>query len=446
MAYEFRMPDVGEGVVEGEVVRWRVKQGDAIQADQPMVDVMTDKATIEIPSPKSGRVARIAVGEGEKCPVGATLVVIDEEKGEARGAAPARRELLAASVGSRREAGAAAVPDPDQAPSEQRQSGSATIVGRALATPAVRQLAREKGLDIRRVVPSGPHGRVLREDVLATASGARSLGPVPAAAPVPAAESGAATAAAAEPEPRRQPTVLPRESEEEERLPLRGIRRLIAENLTRSRRTAAHYTYVEEVDLTELVALKGRAQARAEAQGIRLTYLPFIVKAVAAGLRKYPILNASLDDERQEVVIHHRYHLGIAAAGDEGLLVPVIRDVDRKSVYEIAREVAELGERAKAGKATREELVGSTFTISSLGNLGGLFATPIIRHPEVAILGVHKIRPAPVVREGAVVVREMSHFSLSLDHRVVDGYEGARFLAHVIALLEDPTLMFLDLV
>jgi pyruvate dehydrogenase E2 component (dihydrolipoamide acetyltransferase) len=235
-------------------------------------------------------------------------------------------------------------------------------------------------------------------------------------------------------------------AEAEERVPFRGVRKKIAENMARSKRIAAHFTYVDECDVTDLVALRGRAKKRAEERGVKLSFLPFIVKAVVAALKKYPIVNATLDEGKNEIVLKKRYHIGVAAASDEGLLVPVIRDADQKSLFDVARELATLSEKAKLGKATRDELTGSTFTISSLGSLGGVLATPIINHPEVAILGVHKIQQKPVVRDGQIVIRDVTNFSISLDHRVVDGYEGAQFLAHVIELLSDPTLMFLELV
>jgi pyruvate dehydrogenase E2 component (dihydrolipoamide acetyltransferase) len=230
----------------------------------------------------------------------------------------------------------------------------------------------------------------------------------------------------------------------EERVPLRGLRRRIAENMARSKRTAAHYTYVEEADLTELVTLRDRAGERWEKRGIKLTFLPLVVKAVVAALKKYPMVNASLDEEKGEVVLHYHYDIGVATATEAGLIVPVVRSADEKSIFELAGELQELTERAKAGKAAREELSGSTFTITSLGALGGVMATPIINYPEVAILGVHRIRPMPVVRGGQIVVRQMANLSLSLDHRVVDGFEGASFLREVITLLEDPLLMFLE--
>jgi len=240
-------------------------------------------------------------------------------------------------------------------------------------------------------------------------------------------------------------TLVPADASDE-RIPFRGVRKKIAENMHRSRQTAAHFTYVEECDMTELVALRKRAKGRAEERGIKLSFLPFVIKAVCAGLKKFPMVNATLDEAKQEIVLRKRYHVGVAAATADGLIVPVVKDADHKSLFEIARSLDELSEKTRAGKASRDELTGSTFTISSLGTLGGVLATPIINFPEVAILGVHKIKQTPVVRDGQIVIREMMNLSISLDHRIVDGYEGAQFLQHVISLLEDPTLMFMEMV
>jgi pyruvate dehydrogenase E2 component (dihydrolipoamide acetyltransferase) len=416
MAFEFRLPDIGEGVVEGEVVKWLVKVGDIVREDQPMVEVMTDKATVEIPSPKAGRIASITAPEGKTCKVGQVMVTI--ETGNGATAAPVEQVR----------------PEPTH---RITTSGAGTGAGaetgtKVLATPATRKLARDLGVDLSRVRPTGDNGRVTSEDVRAAAGGEP-------AAPRHITQEMPALAAPSTP-------VQVHIVVGDERLPFRGVRKKIAENMARSKRTAAHFTYVDECDVTELVALRNRARKRAEERGVKLSFLPFIVKAVVAGLKKYPIVNSSLDEERGEIVLHKRYNIGVAAASEAGLIVPVLKDADQKSLFDLARELGDLSEKAKTGKATRDELTGSTFTISSLGALGGVLATPIINHPEVAVLGVHKIKPTPVVRDGQIVVREMTNFSISLDHRVVDGYEGALFLQHVIELLSDPTLMFLELV
>jgi pyruvate dehydrogenase E2 component (dihydrolipoamide acetyltransferase) len=418
MTFEFRLPDIGEGVVEGEVVRWLVKEGERVDEDQPMVEVMTDKATVEIPTPKAGRIASISAPEGKTCKVGQVMVRIETDGAVAEPRASANGPATPVAATQK---DFSAVQQINAATQQQ---------GKAVATPATRRLARELGVDLSSVPATGDNGRVTTEDVRAFASGAAAAVARTEVAPL------SSTAAP-------QPVVI---VEGDERIPFRGVRRKIAENMARSKHTAAHFTYVEEADLTDLVALRTRARKRAEERGVKLSFLPFIVKAVVTGLKKYPIINSTLDEERGEIVLRKHYHVGVAAASQQGLMVPVIRDADRKSLFEIARELDELGERARQGRASREELTGSTFTISSLGTLGGLLATPIINHPEVAILGVHKIKQTPVVRDGQIVIREIANFSISLDHRVVDGYEGAQFLQHVIELLSDPTLLFMELV
>ncbi|GAB4127730.1 MAG: dihydrolipoamide acetyltransferase family protein [Acidobacteriota bacterium] len=389
MPFEFRLPDIGEGVVEGEIVRWLVEAGQQVAEDQPLVEVMTDKATVELPSPVAGRILERHGNEGETVAVGTTLVVIEPEPG-AEPPKPAE-PVPSAAV-------AVATPDGE---------GPAAAPNTVLATPAVRRLARTRGVDLARVVGTGPGGRITAEDVERTAKAVLS-------APEPAADF----------------------------LPYRGLRRKIGSHLSLSKRTAVHYTYVEEADATELSHLR-----RAYLQGgseRHLTFLPLILKAVASGLRAFPLLNSSLDEEQGRIVLHQAFNIGIATATPEGLVVPVIRAVDTKSVLELAAEIRELTESVRAGKVRVEDLQGGTFTVTSLGPLGGLVATPVINHPEVAILGVHKIQKRPVVRDDRIVIREMMNLSLTCDHRVVDGYEAARFLHHVIRLLESPGLMLLE--
>ena len=403
MAYAFILPDIGEGVVEAEVARWFVKKGDLVHEDQPLVEVMTDKATVTIPSPRPGRVTRLCYAEGEKARVNAPLLEIESE-GEAGAAAPASAPAAGPTP-----------TDPGEAP--QGRPGRP----RVLATPAVRAKARTLGLDLLAVPGSGEGGRVLLEDLQKARDGRPAPAPPANPASPPAAEG-------------------------DEVLPLRGVRRLIAERMALSKRTAAHFTFVEQVDVTELVKVKERMAAAAEASGVKVTYLPFIVKAVVAALKKHPWLNATLDEARQEIRLRRDYHIGLASATPEGLLVPVLRHADRLSLLDLAREIERLKAETKEGRARREDLGGSTFTVTSLGAQGGLFATPIINFPEVAILGVHRIRPTPVVREGQVVARDVLHLSLSFDHRVVDGQVGAAFAYALVAYLEDPNLIFMELV
>jgi len=414
MSFDFYMPDIGEGVVEGEIVGWKVKVGDKVALDQPIVEVMTDKATVELPSPRAGTIAKINYKDGDICPVGKVLVVIDEEGGATASAPAPKPHGNGHGAPVRAPAPAAAV----AATAIQVVDATATRE-RVLATPATRRLAREMGIEIGRVPATGPHGRVTTNDVKSFRAPATT--------------------------PKHAPIAIP-QGGLEERIPLRGVRKKIAESMSRAVHTAAHFTYVEEIDMTELVLVRERAKGRAAERGVKLNYLPFIVKAAVSGLKKYPALNASLDEATQEIVRKKYYHIGIAAQGPNGLAVSVVREADRRSIFELSREIDRLGEAVKAGTATREELTGSTFTISSLGKLGGVLATPIINFPEVAIIGVHKIEERPAVRNGQIVARHLMNLSISVDHRLADGWDGAMFLQDVKSLLEDPTTMFMEMI
>jgi 2-oxoglutarate dehydrogenase complex dihydrolipoamide succinyltransferase (E2) component len=433
MPFEFRLPDIGEGIHEGEIVKWLVKEGDIVREDQPMVEVMTDKATVEIPAPRAGKILKLNAKEGETVKVGSVLVII-EELGEAK--PEPKREVVEAPPQREPEPVAAAVsttattvaapppPSPTAAPAQ-----------RVLATPATRKLARELGVDIAQIRGTGPGGRVTDEDVrrfAAARTAPQPPPPSPAPTPSPAAPAFAPSAVVTD---RR-----------EERIPLRGIRKRIAEHMHQSKTTAAHFTYVDEVDMTELIQLREQMKPLAEQKGVKLTYLPFIVKASVAALKEMPILNASIDEAKGEIVIKKYYNIGIATATDEGLIVPVIKDADRKSLLEIAMEIERLAKAAREGKIALSDLQGGTFTITSLGALGGLFATPIINYPEVAILGIHEIKKRPVVRDNQIVIRDIMYVSLSFDHRLIDGDVGARFCKKIISYLENPKLLFLELV
>jgi pyruvate dehydrogenase E2 component (dihydrolipoamide acetyltransferase) len=403
--FEFRLPDIGEGVVEGEVVRWLVKEGDTLREDQPMVEVMTDKATVEIPSPRAGKVAQRMFTEGQVCPVGKVLIVIDTEEGAGESAPPAAK-AAGPQAGPGPVAGKVTPPKPNGV--------NAPDAG-VLALPATRKLARESGVDIREVPATGPGGRVTSEDVRAHGGGAPAAAPAPGVADAPG----------------------------DVRVPFRGVRKKIGERLALAKRTAPHATYVEEVDVTALVALRAKLNAELAAKKVKLSFLPFLIKATVAALKTFPQMNAVLDEAAGEIVQRRSYHIGIAAATDAGLVVPVVRDAGERSLVELAAEIDRLAGLTRTGKAAREELAGSTFTITSLGVFGGLMATAIINHPEVAILGVHRIirRPAVVSdgKEGEKIeIRDLMNLSLSFDHRVVDGYDAARFVADIKATLESP--------
>jgi len=436
MTYEFRLPDIGEGVAEGEVVQWFVKEGDPIREDQPLVGVLTDKANVEIPSPKTGRIAKLHAAVGEKVKVGGLLVTI-EVTGEAGAPARPPESGPQASPSASPPASLAATRRGSVIPPAAPTSGAE----RVLASPYLRRRAAERGIDLSTVRGTGPAGRITEADV--EAAEGRPAG-LPTA--TPGGTPSVAEPRSAPPTPSATGPLSAPEAEILERVPIRGIRRVIAEHMTEATHRAAHFTYVEEVDVSELVRLRDRMAKHVEKQGIRLSYLTFIVKAVVAALKANPRLNATMDDARQELVIRSAYHIGIATAAPDGLIVPVVRNADQKSVSQLAREIQDLADRGRAGKLTRAELVGSTFTISSLGALGGVLATPILNYPEVAILGVHKIQRRPVYKpDGTVGPADLMNLSISLDHRVIDGFEGARFLAAVKAYLEDPHQLFAEM-
>ena len=411
MIYEFKLPDIGEGVVEGEVVRWLVKEGDTVREDQPLVEVMTDKATVEIPAPRAGRVGQRMFAAGQICPVGKVLLTIELDAG-----APAAAAKVTAPA-------AAAMPAPATAPPAPAGEIPTVVHTMVLATPATRKLARELRVDIRLVVGTGRGGRITSDDVRKHGGGAA---PVASQA--------------------RSPSPAPAAMAGDVRIPFRGVRKKIAAHLVHAKHTAAHFSYWEEVDCTDLVQVRAKANEKLAARGVKLSYLPFIIKATTAALAKFPQLNSTLDEKAGEIVQRGAQHIGLATATDNGLIVPVVRDAGRKTLVELAGEIERLAELTRTNKASREELAGSTFTITSLGTLGGLGATPIINFPEVAILGVHKIARRPMVGVGdKIVARDMMNLSISVDHRVVDGYDAARLVADIKASLENPGLLMVDL-
>jgi 2-oxoglutarate dehydrogenase complex dihydrolipoamide succinyltransferase (E2) component len=403
---EFKLPDVGEGVAEGEVVKWFVKEGDGVKEDEPLVEVMTDKVNVQIPSPRTGRVSRLMAREGDIVKVGQTLLIIDVEGEAAEATSPPVKgsQVLQVSV---------------KPPEEARTKGGGAAPPAVLATPATRRLARELGVDLAGVKGTGPMGRITEEDVRAAS---QSLSLKRAATSV---ETG---------------VVAPRAvvGGREEIVPLRGIRKTIAERMAKSKRTAAHVTHVDEVDVTELVLVREALKGSAEKRGVKLTYIPFIIKALIPALKEFPYLNSSLDDQNGTIILKRYYNFGIAVDTEQGLIVSVVKDADKKDLFVLAGEIERLAEKARAGELSLEEVHGSTFTISNVGAIGGLFATPIINLPEVAILGVHKITKRPVYRNERVEARDIMYLSLSFDHRVVDGAYAARFTTKVIETIQDP--------
>ncbi len=440
--FEFKLPDIGEGVTEGEIVSWLVKAGEAVTEDQDMVEVMTDKATVTIGAPTSGTVSELKAAEGDTVPVGDVIVVLDTVGGAAaasngeasKAAEPAPAPAPAEPAAEKAETKASAVGDiqdslPGMTPAP---SNGSYFNEKPLAAPATRKLARELGVDLRQVPPSGEAGRVTADDVRgfsgqgAAAPAKSATGVAPAAVPVPAAQPVPAGAL-------------------EERVPIRGLRKRIYESMARSKHTAAHFTYVDECECTPLIALRKRLKAAAEAEQVRLNFLPFIVKAVVAALKKHPYMNCLVDDASGEMVLRKNYDIGIAVATDQGLIVPVLRNADQLNLLQIATEIERLANEAREGKARREDLGGSSFTITSLGKTGGLFATPVVNYPEVGILFVPEMKKTPVVKGDEIVIGHVMDLSLSFDHRIIDGHMGADFTQTVIALLQDPDQLILQM-
>ena len=429
--YVFKMPDLGEGTVEAEVVAWHVKVGDVVAEDQVIAEVMTEKAAVEVPSPVSGRIVVLNGNPGDMVPVGAELIVFETSGGaEAADEAPAAAAPVPA---------ASAAPAPVAAPAPAAKTAPAAAVtapvaaaiaeaadepvpsGRVKASPATRRRAREAGLDLARVHGSGPGGRITRQDFDAALSGG-------GAARVQSAVSAAGLAA-------------PRTGTEE--IKVIGVRRVIANRMTEAKRNIPHFAYVEEVDVTELESLRQHLNSRQPKGSPSLTFLPFIGAALTRVLVDFPQCNAVYDAERNVIVRHHGIHLGVATQTPDGLKVPVVRHAESRSLWDLAAEIRRVSEAARTAKAKKEELAGSTITITSLGRLGGIVSTPIINAPEMAIIGVNKAVERPVVLNGAIAVRRIMNLSSSFDHRFVDGYDAAAMIQALKDLLEHPAAIFI---
>jgi 2-oxoisovalerate dehydrogenase E2 component (dihydrolipoyl transacylase) len=428
--HSITMPDIGEGIAEVELVAWRVQPGDKVSEDQILVDVMTDKATVEIPSPVVGTVLALGGEVGQVLAVGAELIRIEVEgAGNIKSAVPAKAAPpVAATV-------AAAPPQPEpkavfEKPPAPQAAPVAKEASRALrqagdkpiASPAVRRRAWEAGIDLQYVAGSGAAGRILQEDLDAYAAGKASH------------SSGASASAA----PRYT------ERHDETAVPVIGLRRKIAQKMQESKRRIPHFTYVEEIDVTELQALRVQLNTRWGAERGRLTLLPLLMRAVVLALRDFPQINARFDDDAGVVTRYGAVHLGIATQTEAGLMVPVVRHAEARDLWGNAAELTRLAEAVRSGKALRDELSGSTITITSLGALGGIVSTPVINAPEVAIVGVNRIVERPMIRGGAVVARQMMNLSSSFDHRVVDGMHAAEFVQSLRGLLECPATLFVD--
>lgn len=408
---EIKLPDIGEGIAEGEVVQWHVSVGDDIQEEQLLLEILTDKASVEIPAPSSGKVSQILFSEGDLVPVGETIVVLNGA--DANASTPIQENNTTAPP---KEAS-------EPAPSQTSESIASlpAFSSDILATPSTRKLAREKEVDLNKIQGSGPYGRILKEDVLNYESVKTKK--VSQILSVPK---------------------LPLERDLEEHIPLRGIRRKIADQMVKAKFTAPDFMFADEMDITELVEFRNEIKGQMKDKGVKMTYLPFVIKAVIAALKAYPTLNATLDDEAQKIILKKYYNIGFATASPHGLFVPVIHNADKMSLVELALEIERLAAAVRDGKATSQEMRGGTFTVTNIGAIGGLMSSPIINHPEVAILGVNKIYQKPMVYQGEIAIRWACPLSLSFDHRVVDGADGAYFTQHIMRLLENPKLLLLE--
>ena len=429
MRYEFTFPDIGEGIAEGTLLKWLVNVGDEIKEGQPLAEVETDKVTTDIPSPKSGRIIELKYNEGDTIEVEKVFVVIDlsgdlpsPSKDNIEKKEVELEEETAGVVGEVIASSEVIPPSTEgQESSVHKKSGRKKV----LATPVARKLAKDLSIDITTIKGTGPNGRVMKKDIKEAAQRRTNQPKVDIA-------------------PRVIPPVYKSEKNENiERIPLTNIRKTISKQMEISKFTIPHVTAMEEINITELVALRKQYKERLSQENIYLTYLPFIIKALVYSLKKFPIFNASYDSENQEIMLKHFYHMGIATDTDRGLMVPVVKDVDKKSIVELAEEILAITTKAKENNISINELRGSTFSITNYGSVGGLFATPVINYPEMAILGLGRIIEKPIVSNGEIIVAKVLPVSLTFDHRFIDGAGGSRLLNTLRDLLEDPEILLL---
>jgi 2-oxoisovalerate dehydrogenase E2 component (dihydrolipoyl transacylase) len=422
---EFKLPELGEGVYEAEAVRWLVQSGQAVKPGQTLLEVLTDKATMEVPAPFAGVIQTLLIEPGQKIAIGQAILEYEDKTGAAA-KAPSKsqnEETGTAAKPASKSDSKSKTPIAAHAHSPVRDNGPPTNAAPIKAAPSVRLMARKLGIDIAQIRGSGPAGRILIDDLVgcvATHPTQHAAAKAPAAAP---------TADYGKPGTR---------------IKFAGLRRKIAEHMLQSKHTIPHYTYVDECDVTDLVSLRESLKESFAKKGAKLTYLAFFVKAVVAALKEVPIVNATLNEEAGEIVLHDHYHVGIAVATPAGLILPVVRDADKKNLLDVAKDIERLSHDARQGKAHLEDLRGGTFSITSIGNLGGLFATPIIPHPQLGILGVGKIVRRPVFDERSQIKpADIAYLSLSFDHRVLDGAVGAAFGNAVIGQLQNPGLLLM---
>lgn len=435
MSFQFKLPDIGEGIHEGEIVKWFVKPGDKIQEDDVLCEVQNDKAVVEIPSPVKGTVEEILVEEGTVATVGQVLITFDApgyENLKFKGDAEDKEEASQEAV-QQAEAKAEVSQQAASTPAAKEEAASDR---RIIAMPSVRKYARDKGVDIRQISGSGNNGRILKNDIDAYLNGGaqvqkaetdKEVIDVPQETAAPKAEQ-----------------AIPQGQYPETREKMSGIRKAIAKAMVNSKHTAPHVTLMDEVEVGKLVAHRKKFKEVAAEKGIKLTFLPYVVKALTSALREYPILNTSVDDEKSEIIQKHYYNIGIAADTDKGLLVPVIKDADRKSIFSISDEINGLATKARDGKLAPDEMKGASCTITNIGSAGGQWFTPVINHPEVAILGIGRILEKPIVKDGEIVAAPVLGISFSFDHRIIDGATAQNAVNHIKRLLNDPELLLME--
>ncbi|WP_226674398.1 dihydrolipoamide acetyltransferase family protein [Rossellomorea aquimaris] len=444
MSFEFKLPDIGEGIHEGEIVKWFVKPGDKVEEDDVLCEVQNDKAVVEIPSPVAGTVEELLVDEGTVAVVGDTLIKFDApgyedlqfKGGEEEKKEDKAEEKTEGQVQATAEQGQDVKKDASPEAAEEKSDAEVDPNKRVIAMPSVRKYARENGVEIRQVSGSGKNGRVVKEDIDAFLSGDSK----PAATQEEVKTEEKAPAAESTPSAPKAPEGEYPETREK----MSGMRKAIAKAMVNSKHTAPHVTLMDEIDVTKLWAHRKKFKEVAAEKGVKLTFLPYIVKALTSALREYPALNTSIDDSTSEIVQKHYYNIGIAADTDKGLLVPVVKNADRKSMFSISNEINELAGKARDGKLSGDEMKGASCTITNIGSAGGQWFTPVINHPEVAILGVGRIAEKPVVKNGEIVAAPVLALSLSFDHRMIDGATAQHALNHIKRLLNDPELLLME--
>ena len=458
VAFQFRLPDIGEGIHEGEIVKWFVKPGDKIQEDDVLCEVQNDKAVVEIPSPVEGTVEEILVQEGTVAVVGDVLVTFDApgyedlqfkgdhgEEAKAEGEKNTEAQVQATAESGQEvkketapvqensgETGAGAQPQAGSQPKVEADPSR-----RIIAMPSVRKYAREQGVNIREITGSGDNGRIMKEDIDAFKNGH-------AVSEEPARKSDEASQQVESDSKDNKKVTIPEGQYPETREKMSGMRKAIAKAMVKSKQTAPHVTLMDEVDVTSLVAHRKKFKDIAAEKGIKLTFLPYVVKALTSALREFPMLNTSFDDETSEIVHKHYYNIGIAADTEKGLLVPVVKDADRKSTFAISQEINELAAKARDGKLASNEMKGASCSITNIGSAGGQWFTPVINHPEVAILGIGRIAEKAIVRDGEIIAAPVLALSLSFDHRIIDGATAQHALNHIKKLLNDPELLLME--